>query len=67
MTEIEKMKRYIERTKMEKGHLYQINMREMLDLAHTAAETPIDVVCLAFECGKAKGYRAAQAERRAVV
>lgn len=50
---------------MENGHLYQMNMREMLDLAHTAAETPIDVVCLAFEYGKAKGYRAAKAEVKA--
>ncbi len=65
MSEIEKMQKYIERTKMENGHLYQMNMREMLDLAHTAAETPIDVVCLAFEYGKAKGYRAAKAEVKA--
>ena len=67
MSEIEKMQRYIERTKVENGAFYQMNLREMLDLAHTAAETPVDVVCLAFEYGRAKGYRAAKAERRATV
>ncbi len=67
MTEIEKMRRYIERTKVGKAGAYQMNLREMLDLAHTAAETPVDVVCLAFEYGRAKGYRAAKAERRTAV
>lgn len=67
MSEIEKMKRYIERTKLNKNDLYQMNMREMLDLAHATAETPVEIVCLAFEYGKAKGYRAAKAKRRAAV
>lgn len=65
MSEIEKMKRYIERTKADKMDAYQMNMREMLDLAHIAVETPVDVICLVFEYGRAKGYRAAKAERRA--
>jgi len=43
MSEIEKMKRYIERTKMGRADNY----------------------ALAFDYGKAKGYRAAKAEGRA--
>lgn len=65
MSEIEKMKRYIERTKMPKGNPYQMNMAEVLDLARATAETPFDIVYLAFNYGKAKGYRAAKAEGRA--
>lgn len=64
MSEIEKMKRYIERTKMEADNSYQMNIREMLDLANATVETPVEIVCLAFEYGKAKGYRAAKAEGR---
>ena len=64
MTEIEKMKRYIERTKMDKNSSYQMNFREMLELTYASAEIPADIVCLAFDYGKAKGYRAAKAERR---
>ena len=64
MTEIEKMKRYIERTKMGKNH-YQMNFQEALELARATAEMPIDIVCLAFEYGMAKGYLAAKSEVRA--
>ena len=64
MSEIEKMKRYIERTTREADNSYQMNIREMLDLAHATVETPVEIVCLAFEYGKAKGYRAAKAEGR---
>lgn len=67
MGEIEKMERYIKRTKASNMNAYQMNLREMLDLAHSAVEAPIDAVCLAFEYGRAKGYRAAKAERRAAV
>ena len=65
MTEIEKIRRYIEQTKVDNGRRYDITITEMLDLAHAAAETPIEVVCLAFEYGKAKGYRASKARVRA--
>ena len=64
MSEIEKMQRYIARTKTTNMDAYQMNFREMKDLARTAADTPFDVVCLAFEYGRAKGYRAAKAEVR---
>lgn len=64
MSEIEKMKRYIERTKMKADNSYQLNFLELLDLAHATEETPAEIVCLAFDYGKAKGYRAAKAEAR---
>lgn len=62
MNEIEKMKRYIERTKMGNAMTYQMSIPEMLNLAHSAAEVPTEIVCLAFNYGRAKGYRAAKAE-----
>lgn len=70
MSEIEKMQKYIERTKMENGHLYQMNMREAFDLAkmaQTGSSFSIEAISMAFNYGQAKGYRAAQAERRAAV
>ena len=69
MSEIEKMKRYIERTKMPEdpadnfcfclGELNEVGKFAKADLFHA--------LCLLFEYGKAKGYRAAKAERRAAV
>lgn len=41
---------------------YQMSMPEMLNLAHSAAKDPIEIISLAFNYGKAKGYRAAKAE-----
>jgi len=66
MSEIEKMKKYIERTKLDK-YRYCLSMAEGFSLAHMARETndfPFEVVTLAFNYGKAKGYRAAKAEAR---
>lgn len=66
MTEIEKIKKYIERTKMNKEKYY-LNFGEACAMAKEARtfDTVLDVIDLAFEYGKAKGYRAAKAERRA--
>lgn len=68
MTEIEKMQRYIERTKMKEKSptSYAMNYSEAAELAHKArgSNLPIEVISLAFEYGKAKGYRAAKAEVR---
>ena len=61
MTEIEKMKRYIERTKMDKNDRFYLDMAE----AYESPSLPLDAISLAFKYGKAKGYRAAKAERRA--
>ena len=70
MSEIEKMRRYIERTKMRTSDTgpYKMNLMEAFELAHKALDyhgLPIEVISLAFDYGKAKGYRAAKAEGRA--
>ena len=70
MIEIEKMKRYIARTKMNIAGAspYKMNISEAFELAHQAygcGDLPIEIISLAFEYGQAKGYRAAKAERRA--
>lgn len=71
MSEIEKMQRYIERTKMGRADNYGLVFREVVELLHTATDTNTDtnsmfeIIALAFDYGKAKGYRAAKAEGRA--
>ena len=68
MSEIEKMKRYISRTKLDKNDRFYLSWSEAGELARAATQTKDDAitaVSLAFEYGKAKGYRAAEAERRA--
>ena len=70
MTEIEKIERYVKRTKME-GHslnVYEMNLAEAFALAiqaHEDNDLPISIINLAFTYGRAKGYRAAKAEGRA--
>ena len=64
MSEIEKMKRYIikrESGKFPVGTPYQMCLGELLSLAHM---NTVDAVCLAFDYGRAKGYRAAKAEAK---
>lgn len=64
MSEIEKMKRYIERTKLNISATspYQADVKEVLAIS----DLPVfDAITLAFAYGQAKGYRAAKAERRA--
>lgn len=65
MIEIEQIKRYIERTKMDERDRYQMDVKTTMALAHKASEAAIDAIVIAFEYGKAKGYRAAKAEVRA--
>ena len=62
MSEIEKMKRYIEITNAGDLPRYEINMAEALELKHYPYI--IDAIWLAFSYGRAKGYRAAKAEVR---
>lgn len=66
MSEIEKMKRYIERTKVDDSRYYLgfIEARAIAKTAHTYDDV-LDAVALAFKYGQAKGYRAAKAEGRA--
>jgi len=72
MSEIEKMKRYIERTKIPHGkaRVYQMSMQEALALynqVYTCEDLPIDIISLAFTYGQAKGYRAAKAEMKEAI
>lgn len=62
MTEIEKMKKYIERTKLNISATspYQANTKEILAISDLPS---FDAIILAFAYGRAKGYRAAKAER----
>ena len=67
MSEIEKMKRYIERTNMgaKNSFQYAMNIREAFELAHMAhaGDTlSVEAISMAFDYGRAKGYRAAKAE-----
>lgn len=67
MSEIDKIKRYIARTKMAENIRYSMNLGVVLELqqqAHAGGDIPIWVISLAFDYGKAKGYRAAKAEGR---
>lgn len=68
MSEIEKIKRYIERTKVSNADSYKMNVCEVFELARQAkcgVNEAFSVIETAFNYGKAKGYRAAKAERRA--
>lgn len=63
MSEIEKMKRYIERTNAKVSDRYEMDLLEARELKREADLT--NAIYLAFLYGRAKGYRAAKAERRA--
>ena len=66
MTEIEKMRRYIEQTKMNAATAYGMKMREAFALSEQAygcGDLPIEMISLAFDYCKAKGYRAAKAQK----
>lgn len=70
MTEIEKMKRYIDRTRANLPKAYGLNLLEGLELskkAFEATDLPLEVICLAFNYGQAKGYRAAKAEMKEAI
>jgi hypothetical protein len=60
----ERIERYIELTSIpdDIGNLYDMRFDEWKALAD--CNQPINVIALAFNYGKAKGYRAAKAEAR---
>lgn len=64
MSEIEKMQRYIERTHI-KDERDAFCMRSRQIKTILAEAGLVEAIILAFDYGKAKGYRAAKAERRA--
>lgn len=62
MTELEKIKAYIEKTNCDVERRYRLRFDEA---AVMAKQDPYHMVNLAFKYGKAKGYRAAKAEMKA--
>ncbi len=60
MSEIEKVKRYINRHEVPKNQRYDASFAEVLAIAK--GMDPIDAVSFAFAYGQAKGYQAAKAE-----
>lgn len=69
MTEIEKIKRYIQRTRLNEDDGYYLGHVEILALMTEASKDvncAFEAINTAFNYGKAKGYRAAKAERKAV-
>ena len=70
MSEIEKMKRYIAWTRLSQNDRFCMTSQEAFELgmqARKSSDFPLEAINLAFYYGKAKGYRAAKAERRAAV
>lgn len=67
MSEIEKMQRYIDRTKRKGADNYCLVYCEAVELGRKVLndyDGLLDVISFAFNYGKAKGYRAAKAEVR---
>lgn len=64
MSEIERINRYIERTKVPRLDRYELGIVDAK--AIKAMGDMLDAVYAAFLYGRAKGYRAAMSERKAV-
>ena len=64
MSRIEKMEKYIERTG-DLGTMYSLSMLEAQALVEIWKQNRIEAILLAFNYGRAKGYRAARKEARA--
>lgn len=67
MSEIEKMKRYIERTPISEktAHNYAIGSTEIGAFFDEIERDRFNAICIAYNYGRAKGYRAAKAKVRA--
>ena len=63
MSRIEKMEKYIEKTG-DLGTMYSLSTEEACDLVEVWKENRIESILLAFNYGRAKGYRAARKEAR---
>lgn len=66
MSEIEKIQRYIDgvASKFPTGTPYQMKFNELFGLLGASKEDATGALCMAFDYGRAKGYRAAKAEAR---
>ncbi len=61
MSEIEKIKAYIKKSNVPRNRRYEASMKEVLAMA-TEMER-VEAVTLAFEYGRAKGFRMAKARK----
>ncbi len=66
MSVIEKMERYIRRTKIDpkSRDLYSIRPSEVAALRGAVTIRPYDIICTAFDFGMAKGYRMVKKENK---
>ncbi len=62
MSEIEKIRKYIEKSSVPRNLRYDASMKEVLALA--TGMSAVEAVTLAFAYGRAKGYRMAKSEGR---
>mgnify|MGYP001066665055 FL=1 len=65
MGTIEKIRQYIKDSKAPRNGKYDATFKEVIDIASEMG--PIEAVAFAFDYGRAKGYRAAKAEKGAAV
>lgn len=56
---------YIRRSKIRNAKRYQMNLYELMELNKLGHTSPQEALCIAYDYGRAKGYRAAKAEARA--
>ena len=65
MSELERIRKYIDKTKC-RDDRYDVTISEINLLARFSVDGhPVEAVILAFDYGRAKGYRAARKEVRA--
>lgn len=62
MNEIEKIRAYIDRGKQSVNKAYSLSTSEWIAIRNNCSD--LDAIALAFEYGRAKGYRACKAEER---
>lgn len=61
MSEIERIQKYVLKTKFDSAK-YQLSTAETFAMWNEMKESPIELIFLAFNYGRAKGFRAAKAE-----
>ena len=66
MSEIEKIQRYIERTRMSEktAHSYAIGSAEIGVFLNELERDWFGTICTIYNYGRAKGYRASKAEKK---
>ena len=65
MDTIQTIVAYIRREKIRNIRYYQMNLHELMELKELGYTCPQEALCIAYDYGRAKGYRAAKAEARA--